>query len=152
MEAAKRRYVGIDLSKRTYVVAIVSEKGKVVMSCGLTTKEGRAEPYKKLCRSDKVALEAGNPAFMMAKEIKEAVGCEVRVLNPTQLALIYGSMQKTDKEDALKPAHILEDIKDERLPITDIPDEEETERRKAVSSRNRVRKVYVQAINTQHAL
>jgi transposase len=89
---------------------------------------------------------------MMAKEIKEAVGCEVRVLNPMHLALIYGSMKKTDKEDALKPAHMVEEIKDERLPIADISGEEEQEKRWVVSARNRVRKVYVQAINTLHAL
>jgi transposase len=152
MKGEKRRFVGIDLSKRTYVMAIVSEKGRVSMSNGRTTKEGRAALCKLLCPSDKIAPEAGNLAFRMAKEIKEAVGCEVRVLNPTQLALIYGSMWKTDKEDALKPAHIPEDIKDDRLPMVDIPSEEEQEKRKPVSARNRVRKAYVQAINVLHAL
>ena len=39
----------------------------------------------------------------------------MRVLNPSNLALIYGSMKKTDKEDALKLAHIGADIRDERL-------------------------------------
>jgi hypothetical protein len=31
--------------------------------------------YRKLEKSDKVALEAGNLAFMMAKELIEQVGC-----------------------------------------------------------------------------
>ena len=40
----------------------------------------------------------------MAKEIQATVGCQVYVLNPSHLPLIYGSVKKTDKEDALKLA------------------------------------------------
>jgi transposase len=115
MEEAKRRFVGIDLGKRAYTVAIVGKRGGVKLSNGKTTVEGRQALYRKLEAGDKVALEAGNLAFIMAKEIIAAVGCEVRVLNPSNLALIYGSMKKTDKEDALKLAHILEDYKDEQI-------------------------------------
>jgi hypothetical protein len=100
MEAKKRRYVGIDLGKRTYEMAIVGKDEKVLMSNGRTTVEGRQKLYKKLRPQDIVALEAGNLAFIMAKEIESAVGCEIRVLNPTHLPLIFGTMKKTDKEDA----------------------------------------------------
>jgi hypothetical protein len=60
--------------------------------------------YKHLGTGDKVVLEAGNLAFMMAKEIEKGVGCTVRVLNPSRLAIIYATDKKTDKEDALKLA------------------------------------------------
>jgi len=53
-----------------------------------------------------------------------------RVLNPLQLAFIYRSMKNTDKEDALKLAHIIGDYKDERLPVVPIPSNEEMRRRK----------------------
>jgi len=101
MEAQKtvKRYVGIDLGKRTYEMAIVGANGNETMSNGRTTVEGRHALYQKLTAQDKVALEAGNLSFIMAKELEAAVGCEIRVLNPSHLALIYGLMKKTDKSD-----------------------------------------------------
>jgi transposase len=155
MEEEKKavtRYVGIDLGKRTYEMAIVGEKGKVTMSNGRTTIEGRQKLYKKLTSQDEVALEAGNLAFIMAKELQAAVGCEIRVLNPSHLSLIYGTMKKTDKEDALKLAHILEDYKDERLPVVPVPSDEEMKRRKMVGSYRREQRMRNQGINRLHGL
>ena len=57
-------------------------------------------------KGDKVALEAGNLAFIMAYEIQEHVGCEVRVLNAAKLPFIWDAPTKTDKEDAMKLAHL----------------------------------------------
>ena len=71
----------------------------------------------------------GNPAFLTAKELEEAAGCRVYVLNPHRPTVIYRSMKKTDKEDALKPAHILEDMKEERLPAASASGAEETGKR-----------------------
>lgn len=152
MEEEKRRYVGIDLGKRTYEMTIVSKNGKVSMSNGRTTIEGRQALYKKLTKQDKVALEAGSLAFTMAKELEATVGCEIKVLNPTHLPLIYGTMKKTDKEDALKLAHILEDYKDERLPVVPIPSNEEMRRRKLLASYRREQRTRTQAINRLHGL
>ena len=152
MEETKRRFVGIDLGKRTYTVAIVGKRGAVKLSNGKTTVEGRQALYRKLEAGDKVALEAGNLAFLMAKELIAAVGCEVRVLNPSNLALIYGSMKKTDKEDALKLAHILEDYKDERLPVVPVPSDQEMQRRKLLSSYRNEQGNRNRAINRLHAL
>ena len=146
------RFVGIDLGKRTYEMAIVGKNGKVTMSNGRTTVDGRQKLYKKLSSGDKVALEAGNLSFIMAKEMEAAVGCQIRILNPSHLALIYGSMKKTDKEDALKLAHILEDYKDERLPVVPIPSDEEMRRRKMVGSYRREQRMRNQAINRLHGL
>jgi hypothetical protein len=57
MEAGKGRYVGIDLGKRTYTVAVVGKRGKVTVSNGKTTVEGRQGLYRKLESSDKVAAD-----------------------------------------------------------------------------------------------
>jgi len=156
MEAEKKsgtRYVGIDLGKRTYEVAIVGENGKVTKSNGKTYPAGRQALYRKLRAQDKVALEAGNMAFNMAKEIDKAVpGCRVYVLNASNLALIYGSMKKTDKEDALKLAHILEDCKEERLPVVPVPSDKEIHRRKLLSSYQRAQQSRNRKINQLHAL
>jgi len=121
--------VGIDLGKRTYELAIVGS-GSVKKSNGRTCVSGRQLLYKKLLPCDKVALEAGNMAFIIAKEIEAAVGCRVYVFNPSNLPLIYKSMKKTDKEDALKLAHIIEDFQEDRLPLVAVPGEKEIKRRK----------------------
>jgi len=145
------RYVGIDLGKRTYEVAIV-EKGKVKKSNGKTFSAGRQTLYKKLRSSDKVAVEAGNMAFIIAKELEASVGCRVYVLNPGNLALIYGSMKKTDKEDSLKLAHILEDFQEDRLPVVPVPSDKEMQRRKLLAAYRRVQQSRSREINKLHAL
>jgi transposase len=152
MKEEKHRYVGIDLGKRTYTMAVVGKNGKVTMSNGKTTAEGRQGLYRKLEGSDKVALEAGNLAFIMAKEIEAVAGCRVYVLNPSHVPLIYQTMKKTDKEDSLKLAHILEDYRQERLPLVPIPGDEEMRRRKMLASYRREQRVRNQAINRLHGL
>jgi len=60
MEEEKRRYVGIDLGKREYTMAIIGDKKKMSIHHGFTSIEGRAALYKLLEKRDKVAMEAGN--------------------------------------------------------------------------------------------
>ena len=146
------RHVGIDLGKRTYEMAIVDSKGKVKVSSGKTYVASRQSLYKKLKSSDKVALEAGNMAFMIAKEIEAIVGCKVFVLNPGSLAIIYKSMKKTDKEDALKLAHLIQDFQEERLPTVPVPSDKEMNRRKLVAGYNRAHKNRTRSINQLHGL
>ena len=148
---AERRYVGIDLGKRTYEVAIVGKRG-VKKSNGRTCVAGRQGLYKKLRPSDKVALEAGNLAFIIAKELRASVGCLVYVLNPSHLPLIYGSMKKTDKEDSLKLAHIVEDFPEERLPEVPVPSDKEMARRKLLASYRRAQQSRTRDINRLHGL
>ena len=150
-EKAETRYVGIDLGKRTYEAAFVG-KGGVKKSNGKTCAAGRQALYRKLRRGDKVALEAGSMAFIMAKEIEAAAGCRVYVLNPTHLPLIYGTMKKTDKEDSLKLAHILEDFQEERLPVVPVPGDKEMNRRKLLAGYRRAQQGRSREINKLHAL
>ena len=145
------RYVGIDLGKRTYEVAIV-EKGGVKISNGKTCVTGRQALYRKLRPSDKAALEAGNLAFIIAKELEATVGCGVYVLNPSHLPLIYGSMKKTDKEDSLKLAHIVEDFPEDRLPRVPVPSDEEMGRRKLLACYRRAQQSRIREINRLHGL
>jgi transposase len=146
------RHVGIDLGKRTYEAAIVGKQGKATLSNGKTNVSGRQALYKKLGKEDKVALEAGNLAFIMAKELEAAVGCQVYVLNPSHLPLIYGTMKKTDKEDALKLAHILQDYQEERLPLVAVPGDVEMMRRKILASYRREQTNRTRGINRLHGL
>ena len=146
------RHVGIDVGKRTYALAAIDPQGGVIRSNGKTGEAGRAALCGKLRRTDKVALEAGNMAFIIAKELKERVGCEVVVLNASKLALIYGSMKKTDKEDALKLARIVEQFRDGQLPTVPVPGDQEMERRKLLAGQRRAVKQRTQMVNLLHGL
>jgi transposase len=165
MVVQKGRYARIDLGKRTWEMAIITRsrkfkangqgdaepEEKTTRFSGRTTAEGRLKLYEKLEAGDKAVLEAGNMAFIMAKEMEKIVGCQARVLNPYRLAVIYATDKKTDKEDALKLAHLVTDRPDSRLPVVAVPGDEETERRKPVSSYRRERKARVQEINRPRA-
>ena len=152
VQKSETRFVGIDLGKKTYQMAVVGPDGKVTMSNGRTFYAGRQGLYKRLRPGDKVALEACSMAFTIAKEIEETVGCKVYVLNPYKLAIIFASMKKTDKEDSLKLAHILEDCREERLPVIPIPGDKEVRRRKILASYRRVRKDRSRELNLLHGL
>ena len=117
MKTEKRRFVGIDLGKREYTMAIIGTNGKMSIHHGKTSIHGRQALYEKLQKTDKVALEAGNLAFIMAREIQERAGSCVRVLNSAKLPFIWDAPTKTDREDAMKLAHLIEERRDEKLPI-----------------------------------
>jgi transposase len=133
-------------------MAVIGKKGSVTHSNGRTDSGGRAKLYGKLKKGDKVAMEAGNPAFVMAYEIIARVGCDVAVLNPGKLALIYGSMKKTDKEDALKLARIIEQFREDQLPLVPLPGEAEMRRRKLIRSHKRAVELRTKTVNELHAL
>jgi transposase len=152
MAEEKRRYVGIDLGKREYTLAIIGKKGKMSIYQGKTSLHGRQALYRLLEKGDKVALEAGNLAFIMAWEIVKQVGSEVRVLNAAKLPFIWDTPTKTDKEDAMKLAHLVEERRDEKLPIVPLPSEEEMGRRKLLANYRREIRNRTRHINTLHAL
>ena len=152
MEEEQRRYVGLDLGKREYTMAIIGKNGKMSIHQGKTSNQGRQALYRKLEQTDKVALEAGNLAFIMAREIMEQAGCEVRVLNSAKLPFIWDAPTKTDKEDAMKLAHLIEERRDEKLPIVPLPSEKEIGRRKLIASYGREMKNRTRFINTLHSI
>jgi transposase len=152
MEAERRRYVGIDLGKREYTMAIIEKNKKMIIHQGKTSIAGRQGLYRLLAGSDKVALEAGNLAFIMAREIIEQVGSEVRVLNSAKLPVIWSAPTKTDREDAMKLAHLIEERRDEKLPLVPLPSKKELERRSRVASYRRSVYGKSRMINTLHAM
>jgi endonuclease IV len=115
-------------------MAVIEKTRKVTLSNGRTSIEGRQALYRKLDRTDKGAREAGKGAFVMAKETIDQVGREVVILHPGKLALIYGSMKKRDKEDALKLARTIEQFRDDQLPMVALPSDREKRRRKLIVS------------------
>jgi transposase len=136
MEDVTVRYVGIDVGKATMEVRIISETKegtKVLRWNGKTDHQGRSRLIGMLKRNDLVALEAGEPAFTIAREIQDRVGAKVLALNPGRLAIIYRSTKKTDSEDALKLARLVMRFRPEELPVVKIPSGEELVDRAIVS-------------------
>ena len=152
MEETKRRYAGIDLGKREYTLAVIGTDGKMSIHQGKTSIPGRQHLYTLLGKTDKVALEAGNLTFIMAREIMERVGSEVRVLNSAKLPFIWDAPTKTDKEDAMKLAHLIEERRDEKLPLVPLPSEEELARRKLLANYGREQRNRTRQLNTLHSL
>jgi transposase len=145
------RNVGIDLGKETYEMKIIGTDGKVSGTNGRTNNAGRESLYKKLLPSDRVAIEVCALGMVMAKEIKEKVGCEVALLNPSQVALIYRSVKKNDKEDALKLARLVQRYPTEELPAVELPTEHEENLRQTLTELRQLKKDRTRAINRLHA-
>ncbi len=145
------RFIGIDLGKRTYELKYY-EGSKVNGWNGQTTIAGRKSLYKRLKKTDIVAIEATSLAFVMEREMRADVGCTVYILNPAKLAIIYASMKKTDKEDALKLARFIKTCDFELLPIVTPPSDEELERRKILAEYRGLKRKRTREINMLHAL
>jgi transposase len=133
-------------------MAVIDEKGKMSFSNGTTNVFGREKLCGKLRKTDKVAIEAGNLSFILAKEIIAKTGCEVVVLNPYKLAVIYMSDKKTDKNDSAKLAQLIQTYNDEHLPKVAIPSDEEMARRQLLAEYRREKQSRSRCIHRLHAL
>lgn len=148
----QKRFVGIDLGKRTYEIKIIESDGKVSGTNGLTNPAGRKTLYKKLCCTDRVAIEVCSLAMVMAREIEKEDGCEVVLLNPSQIALIYRSLKKNDKEDALKLARLVQKYTNEELPKVELPSEHEENIRQILTELRQLKHDRTREINRLHAI
>jgi len=133
-------------------MAVIGTNEKMKIFQGKTGIQGRQALYGKLEKSDKVAPGAGNLAFIMAREIMERAGSETRVLNSAKLPFIWDASAKTDREDAMKPAHLIEERHDEKLPLVPLPGEQEMERRKLSANYSHEVKGLTRNINLLHAM
>jgi transposase len=150
MEA--RRFVGIDLGKRHYEACVLHAGEKIIRWNGTTNTAGRDELAGKLERGDVVALEAGALSFTLARRLSQVEGVGVMVLHAAKLAVIYSSMRKTDKEDALKLAKVLQNTTEECLPVVRIPNEKEEEARRLANHQIFLHHGRTQMINRFHSL
>lgn len=146
------RNVGIDLGKRTYEMKVIGTDGKVSGTGGLTSLSGRKALYRKLRPTDRVGIEVCSLAMVMAKEMEREVGCEVVLLNPSRIALIYRSLKKNDKEDALKLARLVQKYNNEELPKVELPTEHEENLRQMLSELRQLKNDRTKEINRLHAV
>ncbi|EQA62602.1 transposase, IS116/IS110/IS902 family [Leptospira alexanderi serovar Manhao 3 str. L 60] len=151
MESQDGKYVGIDCGKKTLEVVRINSENSLERRQFSTTESGINNLLKWLTLNDIVGLEAGSQSFRIAKSILNK-GIQVIVLNPGDLATIYQSLKKTDKEDSLKIARLIQRFPIEELPVVPIPtDEEEDNRRLCTEHENWTRQL-TQGKNRLHSL
>jgi transposase len=152
LKQTRRRFVGIDLGKRTYELKIINPNEKVTGWNGKTTIQERNKLYAKLQSNDRVAMDVCTLAFIMASEMEKKVHCEVRILNAGQLPIIYHSTKKNDKEDALKLARLMKTHENEELLIISLPSEKEIRRRKLLAEYRQLKQHRTKELNRLHAV
>ena len=153
MEEKNKRFVDIDLGKRTMEVRMMDCNGKVTKSWNAKTdKVGRRRLCQDLTSRDVVAIEACSLAFVIAREIQENAGAHVIILNAARLPIIFKSLKKTDSEDALKLARLILRIPEDELPTVPLPTEEEQEMRAQVHEMGFINKQRVRYVNRLHSI
>ncbi len=126
-------YVGIDVGKRSLEIVRIVQDGSIQRHKTGTTGKELDNLVKWLKTDDMAVLEAGNLSFRIAKKIMSEKGIPVVVLNPGDVATIYKSLKKTDREDALKLARLAQRNPLEELPSVQIPSEAEENWRRLCS-------------------
>lgn len=149
----KNGIVGIDAGKRHMEVVRLYEGEQKIQRGNFSTNEtGRDRLKKWLKTNDTVLIEASTGTFLMVKEIKREVGCEVIVLNPGDLAVIYKSLKKTDREDALKLARLGLWIPRDKLPEVPVPTDDEEDCRRLLSEHTFYSEERTRLINRLHSV
>ncbi|EMO40748.1 IS110 family transposase [Leptospira noguchii] len=120
MKSQDSNYVGIDCGKKNLEVIRINSENPPERRQFSTTENGINNLLNWLNPNDVVGLEAGSQSFRIAKSILNK-GIQVIVLNPGDLATIYQSLKKTDKEDSLKIARLIQRFPIEELPVVPIP-------------------------------
>ncbi|EQA81365.1 transposase [Leptospira alstonii serovar Pingchang str. 80-412] len=124
MNSQEIKYVGIDCGKKSLEVVRINSENSLERRQFSTTESGISSLLKWLTLNDIVGLEAGSQSFRIAKSILNK-GIQVIVLNrrlssflnPGDLATIYQSLKKTNKEDSLKIARLIQRYPIEELPV-----------------------------------
>ena len=151
---AGKRYVGLDLAKRTMEVCIAQsgQTGLKRVSGMKTDAKGRERLAGLLRESDVVGMEACAYAFVLARYLQEEAGCTVYILHPGKLRIIWQSTKKTDKEDAMKIAKFIQRYPPEELPVVGLPTEQEEALRQLIAMKQFQVKTRTALINRLHAL
>ncbi|OLY62813.1 IS110 family transposase [Leptospira santarosai serovar Grippotyphosa] len=152
MESQDIKYVGIDCGKKSLEVVRIHSEGSLKERRQFSTTEiGINNLLKWLTQNDIVGLEAGSQSFRIAKSILNK-GIQVIVLNPGDLATIYQSLKKTDKEDSLKIARLIQRFPIEELPTVPVPTDEEEDNRRLCSEQENWTRQLTQGKNRLHSL
>lgn len=148
----EKSYVGIDIGKKSLEVCRLFPDGQIERFECKTDFIGLNKLLKWLNKDDIVCLEAGNQAFRIVKFIMANTNIKAYALNPGDVANIYNSMRKTDKEDALKLARLIARNPVDELPVVPVPSDEIEDARNLLSEQTYWSKQLTSSKNRLHAL
>ncbi|EMN50149.1 transposase [Leptospira interrogans str. L1207] len=169
MESQEVKYVGVDCGKKSIEVVRINSENSLERRQFSTTESGINNLLQWLTLNDIVGLDflasllgklnisltmnrsIGSQSFRIAKSILNK-GVQVIVLNPGNLATIYQSLKKTDKEDSLKIARLIQRHPIEELPTVPIPNDEEEDNRRFCLEHENWTKQLTQGKNRLHSL
>lgn len=149
------RIIGLDLSKKTFQGCILLKKeqyAKPHRISGMMSEEGRLKFISTLTANDWVGIEGGTSSSTFARAILNNSRANVYMLNPGKLHIIFQSMCKTDKKDAVLIANYLRDCHPSQWVLIPIPTEEESAMRSLVTNQIFLKENAVQYVNKLHAL
>lgn len=147
-----KNYIGIDLGKRKISAAKIGEDGTVQRLETSTSPADLLRLVQWVRGAACIAMETGNLAFKIAKQIQRDASATVVVLNSSELATIYASLKKTDREDALKLARLVQRIPVAELPTVTIPTDLEINQRALVTEHESFTRTRTMLINRLHAI
>ncbi len=147
-----KNYVGIDVGKRQLEIIRILPDGTLQRHHTGTSHTALCGLMRWLRDDDMVVLEAGNLSFLIAKKIRDERNLPVTVLNPGDVATIYQSLKKTDKEDSLKLARLAQRHPLEELPTVRIPSDEEEAWRRLCSEQSYWSRELTKGKNRLHSL
>ncbi|EMG11181.1 transposase [Leptospira interrogans serovar Grippotyphosa str. LT2186] len=152
MESQEVKYVGVDCGKKSIEVVRINSENSLERRQFSTTESGINNLLQWLTLNDIVGLEAGILNLLELQNQYLNKGVQVIVLNPGNLATIYQSLKKTDKEDSLKIARLIQRHPIEELPTVPIPNDEEEDNRRLCSEHENWTKQLTQGKNRLHSL
>ena len=160
MENTQRKWsriIGLDLSKQTFKGCILSGESftdKEMFDGRMSQDSGGYGLIRARIRDgDIVLMEAGSSTFNLARYlIRESSAAQIVVLNPANLRIIWDSMRKTDKSDAVKIACIARDMRPEAWPTVPVPSAQEQAERSVITQHVFLRKQETQLFNRLFAL
>lgn len=97
--------VGLDVGDRRTRYAVIDHNGNVVKEAQFKTDRESVIEFAMSCDGARVVLEVGGHSRWMS-QVFAAAGSEVYVANARQLRLIYASVDKDDRLDALRLAKL----------------------------------------------
>lgn len=141
-----RRYIGVDLHKKSFTVCYRSKAGKVKVVEYILTEKYLEEFRKTLKKQDVVAVESTGNTGHFVRAIEDCVA-SVKIVNPTQFKVIANSVKKTDKLDA---GIIAEYLSKDLIPEVRMRSKEQSQTSSLIGTRDKLVKLRTALKNKIH--
>ena len=141
------KYIGMDIHKEFCVVAEMDKEGNLIRQGKIDTSKKAIQEYFSSIDEAKVAIESTG-IWEWIYEIIDAIGLEVKLVNPVKARAIAEAKIKTDKVDSTILAHLL---RSNLIPEVYVGNREMRELKRLVNERSFLKKQIVQIKNRIHS-